>query len=116
MAAGQLRKLLSADWYFGGVLLFFIVHGYSENQFLVPVVDLLLLLAVLLAAGTIVYFLFKRIFRSGRKANIFTAFIFTIILFFGVIQDFLAGFRFLSSLTRLTVLLPVCIVLLILFF
>lgn len=116
MAAGQLRKWLSADWCFAGLILFFIVHGYSEYQFLVPFKELLLLTLFLLAAGAIVYFLFKRIFRNGRKAAIFITILFTIILFFGDIQDFLAGFRFLSSITRLTVLLPVLLVLLVVLF
>lgn len=116
MAAGQLKRFLTADWCFAGVILFFIVHGYSENQGLVPVKDLLLLLAGLLAAGLILFFLFRKIFRSGHKAAIYLAFVFILVLFFGAFQDFLANIRFLSSLTRLTILLPVCLVLMIVVF
>jgi hypothetical protein len=116
MASGQIRKWLTADWCFAGLILFFIVHGYSENQFLVPLRQLILLLGILMAAGVVVYILFKRIFRSGHKAAVFTTLVFFIVLFFGVVQDFLAQFRFLSLLTRLTILLPVCLVLLIVFF
>jgi hypothetical protein len=116
MAAGQIRKWLTADWCFAGLILFFIVHGYSENQFLVPPGELILLLGILMAAGIVGFFLFKKIFRNGHKATVFTTLVFFIVLFFGVIQDFLAQFRFLSSLTRLTILLPVCVVLLIVFF
>jgi hypothetical protein len=116
MAAGQFRKWLSADWCFAGIILFFIVHGYSENQFLVPVKELLLLLGILLVSGAVIYFIFKKFFNRGRKATVFTAFSFFIVLFFGFIQDFLAQFRLLSPVSRLTVLLPVCIILLIVFF
>lgn len=111
-----IKKILSADWCFIGVILFFIVHGYSENQFLVPLKELFLLLGILLVVGIVLFFLFKRIFHSGHKAALFTAIGFGIVLFFGAIQDFLSQFRWLSSLTRLTILLPVCFVILIAFF
>jgi hypothetical protein len=113
MAAGQLKRFLTADWCFAGVILFFIVHGYSENQFLVPLKSLLLLLAGLLAAGLVLFYLFRKIFRSGHKATVYLAFVLMLVLFFGAFQDFLSNIRFLSSLTRLTVLLPVCLVLMI---
>lgn len=113
MAAGQLKRFLTADWCFAGVILFFIVHGYSENQGLVPLKSLLLLLAGLLAAGLVLLFLFRKIFRSGHKATVYLAFVLTLVLFFGAFQDFLANIRFLSSLTRLTILLPVCLVMMI---
>jgi FtsH-binding integral membrane protein len=116
MAAGQLKRFLTADWCFAGVILFFIVHGYSENQGLVPLKPLLLLLAGLLAAGLALFFLFRKIFRSGHKTTVYLAFVLTLVLFFGAFQDFLANIRFLSSLTRLTILLPVCLVLMIVVF
>lgn len=116
MAAGSLKKFLTADWCFAGVIVFFIVHGYSENQFLVPLTQLLLLLGGLLFAGCVLYLLFRRIFRNGRKATLFTAFLFAIVLFFGVVQDFLSQFRFLSVITRLTILVPLSILLIIAFF
>lgn len=116
MAAGQSKKILYADWCFAGVILFFIVRGYSEHQFLVPVSQLLLLLGVLLLIGVALYFIFRRIFQNGHKAALYTAFFLTILLFFGVFQDFLAQFKWLASFTKLTILLPLNIVALVVLF
>lgn len=116
MNASQFKKVASANWSFIAVMFFFITHGYSENQFLVPIKGLIWLLIELIVVSIAVFALSTRIFRNNRKANIFTSFLFVIILFFGAFQDFLAGFRPLSSFARLVIFFPVIVLLIVLFF
>jgi hypothetical protein len=107
MSFNRFRKWFTTNWHFTGIILFFILHGYSQYQSLIPVSSLLLLLIELLAAGIALYWLSKKIFRNTQKAAIFTSFISWLVLFFGVAQDFLADIRFTAPIARLTIFLPI---------
>ncbi|MDF2187555.1 sulfatase-like hydrolase/transferase [Paraflavitalea sp. CAU 1676] len=105
----RLRSLLTTNFHFTGVIIFFLLHGYRANRGLVPVADLLWLLALLLAGGFVVFGLSAWWFKNTRKAGIFTSCLLTIMLFFGAFQDFFSGFRLTAGISRLTWFLPVCL-------
>ena len=79
---------LHGDWHFLLLIIFFITHGYAEHTGMIPVGDLLLLLAVLLVAGLGLFWISKIIFKDRRKAALFVTFFLALFLFFGAFQDF----------------------------
>lgn len=110
MVQARLKKLLTTNWHFIGVILFFVIHGYSEHQGLIPFHELLLLLTILLVAGLLLYGIGKKIFKAdAEKAGLFTSFVFVLVLFFGVIQDFLNTFNLFSLIGRLIIFFPLCL-------
>jgi hypothetical protein len=110
MLQARLKKGLTTNWHFIGVILFFIIHGYSEHQGLIPLRELLLLLAVLLAAGLILFGVSRKLFKmQAEKAGLFTSFVLALVLFFSVFQDFFTSIRFLSFIGRLVIFFPLCI-------
>ena len=95
------KKLKTTDWHFLWVILFFVIHGYTQYLQLVPLGEVLWLLVKLGVSGIIGFWLSCKIFKSKRKAGIFTSFALIMILFFGVMQDLIAEHRpiaFFSSL------------------
>lgn len=116
MRLQSLKKLLTSDWHFVGVILFFILHGYVNHGNLLPLRELGWLWMRLLVAGLVVFALSKVIFKSSRKAGLFTSVLCIISLFFGVAQDFLASFQFLAPLSRLQVFLTIAAIILLLVF
>lgn len=110
------KKFLAANWCFIGVIVFFIVHRYSEYQHVVPFKNLIPLLAVLLGTSIILFFINRKLLRSSPKANLLTSFIFVVVLFFGVFQDFLVQFRFLANFTRFRFFVPFTLLLIVVFF
>jgi hypothetical protein len=100
------KQFLSADWSFIGVILYFIIHGYTENEMVVPFTSLLPVLGELLVAGIVLFLLNRRLLGNKRKGNIFSAIIFIVVLFFGVVQSNLAGKPLVEPLSRFRVLLP----------
>lgn len=116
MVAGHFKKFLAAGWSFIGIILFFIVHGYSRNQTLVPLPQLFFLLMILLLTGIVLQLIFTRIYRNTQNANLFTSFVLICVLFFGVFQEFLEQFRVTSVLGRLVVLAPLSLLVIVLVF
>lgn len=112
----HVKKFISADWCFIGVIVFFILHGYTDNENVVPFRSVLPLLAELLIAGILVFFISRLLLRNTRKANIFTSIAFIIILFFGVVQDYLMRFRMLETITRFRTFVPLCLLLIVIAF
>jgi hypothetical protein len=84
------------------LLLFFLSHGYSEYTGLIPFADLLVFFLAGAAIGLLLFFGFKKLFRSGIKAGFITTFIFFCYLFFGSIKDALH--------IRYSILLPLMLV------
>ncbi|WP_315820697.1 hypothetical protein [Paraflavitalea speifideaquila] len=91
MVQERLKKLLLTNWHFIGVILFFGLHGYAECGPIISFDNLLWLLTGLIAGGLLLYWLSTKLFRSQRKAGIFTSLFFIMLLFFGAFQDVLAG-------------------------
>ena len=83
---------------------------------MVPVGELLLLLLVMVAAGLLLFWLCKKIFKSHERAAIFLSFFLIVFLFFGAFQDFLGDYRATSVIAQLRIFFPACLVLLLLVF
>jgi hypothetical protein len=102
----RLKQFLTADWSFIGVILYFIIHGYTENEMVVPFTSLLPVLGELLVAGVLLFLLNRRLLGNKRKGNIFSAIIFIVVLYFGVIQSFLLTKPLFEPISRFRVLVP----------
>ncbi|HEY0679174.1 MAG TPA: sulfatase-like hydrolase/transferase [Chitinophagaceae bacterium] len=87
------------------VVLFFLLHGYSENVGLIPFIDLLIFFIVAIAAGFVLYFIFKKLVRLSGNAGITTSVLFLFYLFFGSIKDALKP-GILYPFSRYTILIP----------
>ncbi len=112
----QFKRFLAANWCFIGVIVFFIVHQYNEYQHVVPFKTVIPLLTLLLAISILLFFINRKLLRSPQKANLVTSFIFIVVLFFGVFQDFLVQFRFVADFTRFRFFVPFSILLIVVFF
>ena len=112
----RVKQFLSADWCFIGVIVFFIFHGYAENENVVPFTSLLPLWAKLLGIGLVLFFISRLLLGNKRKANVFTTIVLTVVLFFGVVQDFLFQFRILATITRFRIFVPLSLVLIVIAF
>lgn len=108
MLQARLKKLLTTNWHFIGVIFFFLIHGYKEYPGLIPAAEILLLLVKLLVASLLLFGISSRVFKNYRKAGLFTSFVLVVVLFFGVFQDWLSGFPFTAGFTRLLYFLPIC--------
>lgn len=110
MIVTALKKAITFNKHFIGVILFFILHGYARNFSIVPLGELLLLLLKLLAVGFLLYWLSKKVFRDPRKAGLFTSLSLIVVLFFGPFQEFFASYRFSATFARLVYFFPFCII------
>ncbi|NJO24578.1 MAG: hypothetical protein HC867_00550 [Bacteroidia bacterium] len=92
-------------------------HGYAENRGLVSFKEIIVLFIILLPLSLLLYALNKKILKSRFKAGVFTSLLLMALLFYGVMEDFLAGHPSLSAMARFSRLLPLTLlVLAVLFF
>lgn len=106
----KINRILSANLHFIWVILFFIIHGYSQYQRLIPIGQLSLLFVKLLIGGLLLFWVSGRLLKDKKKGGILTSFILVIILFFGAFQDFFADIRLLSVFSYLRLLIVICLV------
>jgi uncharacterized membrane protein SirB2 len=92
------------------IVTYFAFHGYVVHFGSAPAVGLLLLLVAILAISLLAVELFYRIFKNKDKATTYTAILLVVILFFGVFQDMVSGFKPLAAFGRLTIFFPLSIV------
>lgn len=111
MLQARLKKLLTTNWHFIGVIVYFILHGYAVHGDLLPLKDLFLLLGKLLMLGIVLFGICIKLFRDQRKAGLFTSFLLVISLFYGAFQDFLASTKVVHWLSHFLVLVPLCMLL-----
>ncbi|NII23593.1 LTA synthase family protein [Pseudoflavitalea sp. X16] len=116
MLTAPLKKLFTTNWHFMGVILFFALHGYAEYGLFISPGAVLWLLAKLIGGGLILFGLGNWLFRSKRKAGLFTSLFFIILLFFGAFQDTFEGLPLLHKLSPRKILAPVCLLVLIVVF
>jgi hypothetical protein len=107
MLLAHLKRLLTTNWHFAGVIVYFILHGYVIRGDLLPLPDLFLYLGILLMGGLLLFGICYRLFgKDQRKAGLFTSCILVICLFFGVLQDYLMLTHQVAWLAKFRVLLP----------
>ncbi|WP_276485170.1 sulfatase-like hydrolase/transferase [Paraflavitalea pollutisoli] len=111
----RLKALLTTNWHFVGVVIFFLVHGYSEHRGLIPFSDGLVTCAQLTAVGLLIFGISRWVLRGSQKAGLFTSFVLVLILFFGAWQDAFASLHFLAGLSRLQYFVPLVVLTMVLF-
>lgn len=96
---------MKGNYYFLLLPLFFVLHGLTENLFIINYIDALILLVIYLIAEIIFFFLIRLIYKNSSKAAFITFACFAIFFFFGALQDFLKHMPF-HFLSRYSFLLP----------
>jgi hypothetical protein len=97
---------------------FFVLHGFMENYYFVPVKDAMLLTGLYLGFSLFFLFIFRLFYKSWIKAAIVAFFIMAFHFFFGSIQDVLRNIFPGSFITKYVFILPVsfCLVVLLIIF
>lgn len=95
------------------LLLFFLLHGYSEYVGLIPFKDLAVFFATAAAAGFLLFLLFKKLVKSPLKAGVLTTLVLLFYLFYGSLRDALKAGP-LPALSRYSILLPLMLSIIIL--
>lgn len=100
-----IRKLKNIPFHTVGVILFFLLHGYSEFTGLIPFFDLLVFFAAQLVIAALFFLFFYWRLRSITKAGLLTTIVLIIYLFYGAIADFLKKTPLLEPLSHYRYLL-----------
>src|SRR5690349_6458591 len=66
---------------------FFVLHGFTRNFYLIPAADSLWLLSKYLVGVIIMHVVFFFIFRNSSRASLLTFLLMAIYFFFGAIHD-----------------------------
>jgi hypothetical protein len=110
-------RYLKQPFHFILIIFFFLLHGYAENRGLVSFKELIVLFIILVPLSLLFYALNKKILKNRFKAGVFTSLLLMVLLFYGVMEDFLAARPSLSAIARFSRLLPLTLlVLAVLFF
>jgi hypothetical protein len=91
--------------------LFFVLHGYCQHLYFIPVSDVLFLFLTYVVAAGFSFLLVRAFLRRTIESCLVVAFMFSIFFFFGAAQDFLKTLIFISFLSKFSVLLPALLVL-----
>ena len=107
MFATRIKKLSGRPFFLYLLPVFFVLHGFTEGFYLVPLGDgLLLLLRYLLFAlvlNVVLFFLFR---KNNDRASSFLFILFAVYFFFGAFHDTLKSFFPNSFVVKYTFLLP----------
>jgi hypothetical protein len=100
-------RLFSKPIFFVLLPVFFVLHGFSENLFLINFKDMLLLMLFYIAVEACLFFIFVRIYKNSYKSALAVFLTFGIYFFFGAFHDLIKSLlnNFLSSYTFLLILL-----------
>ncbi|HEX6191647.1 MAG TPA: hypothetical protein VFZ42_04750, partial [Chitinophagaceae bacterium] len=91
------------------LILFFLLHGYSEYVGLIPFSDLLIFFLAAAVNGCIILLVLKKVAGSWQKAGIITTLSLMFYLFYGSIKEGLKD-GWLHPLSRYSILLPAMLV------
>lgn len=86
------KSFFLKPWYPCLLSIFFVLHGFTANFYLIPVKDSLLLLLAYLVGAIVFTFSFWLFFRNLAKASFFSFLIMGFNFFFGYIHDSLKSF------------------------
>ncbi|OQP47269.1 hypothetical protein A4H97_07125 [Niastella yeongjuensis] len=107
----KLQQILKAPFNFQWLVLFFVLHGYSEFVGFIPIPSLLLLIVELSAVAWLLFFLFRKMYRDAHKAALLVTVLFFWYLFFYAVQDALSVHPSLYKWSLFPRLLPVVVLL-----
>lgn len=111
-----IQKFLKTPYYFQWLILFFVLHGYSDFTGVIKFSSLAGLTAKLSIAAWILFFVCKRIYRDPYKAALLVTIIFFGYLFFGAIQDNAGTVQVFRPLRLFVVLIPAMLLIYLLVF
>lgn len=103
----KLQHLLKAPLHFQWLILFFVLHGYSEFVGHIQLVSLALLIVKLSAVAWLLFFVFRNMYGHAYKGAVLVTLLFFCYLFFGAMQDKLAAYPPLHSWSLFYKLVPV---------
>ncbi|HNU15983.1 MAG TPA: hypothetical protein PKI55_16155, partial [Chitinophagaceae bacterium] len=109
------RKKIKS-FYFLLLPLFFVFNGYRQHYPVVPVMDVLKLLAVYTIASLIIFFLLLWLFKKSAKAAVGTFLLLSVHFFFGSVHDLLRNIFIGTFIPRYSFILPALILLIFFFF
>lgn len=103
----RLQQLLKGPLYFQWLILFFVLHGYSEFVGYIHLSSLALLIVKLSAVAWLLFFVFRKMYRDAYKGAALVTLLFFCYLFFGAMQDKMAAYPPLYSWSLFRKLVPV---------
>lgn len=107
----QIKKFFKTPYYFQWLIVFFVLHGYSDFIGFIRMPSLLLLILIYSLVAWLLFFGFRIMYRNTHKAAWLVTILFFCYLFFGAIQDGLSQQPVVSTLSRLSVFLPLVLLL-----
>jgi hypothetical protein len=103
----KFQNLLKAPFYFQWLILFFVLHGYSEFVGNIQLSSLALLIVKLSAIAWLLFFVFRKMYGNAYKGAMLVTLLFFCYLFFGAIQDKMTAYPSLYSWALFRKLVPV---------
>lgn len=103
----KLQNLLKAPYHFQWLILFFVLHGYSEFVGHIQLTSLALLIVKLSVVAWALFFVFRKMYGNAYKGALLITLLLFCYLFFGAVQDKLAIFPPLHSWALYRKLVPV---------
>lgn len=104
------------SFYFLLLPLFFVFNGYRQHYPVVPVMDVLRLLAVYTIASLIIFFLLLWLLKKSAKAAVGNFLLLSVHFFFGSVHDLLRNIFTGTFIPRYSFILPALILLIVIFF
>ncbi len=96
-----MRKILTSNFHFVFIILFFTLHGINEFGNSLPFLNTVFYIAGLLLFSATIYYLYVLKYRNKTKAGVFVSGLLMAFLFFGSFQDFLSANTLTASLASM---------------
>src|SRR5688572_4243360 len=110
----QIQKFLKTPYYFQWLIVFFVLHGYSDFIGFIRFSSLVVLFLQYSIIAWLLFLLCRKMYRDGHKAALLITTLFFSYLFFGALQDMFSKQKALISFSYFRLLFPllvsVCVV------
>jgi hypothetical protein len=110
-----MKAIIKTDYFILLLPVFFVLHGFTEYFPVIPVIDSVMLLAKYLLTTVLLVVLFYFIFRSWRKATVFSFCIMAANFLFGSVHDLGKKWVGHSLFIRYSFLVPVILLVIVVF-
>jgi hypothetical protein len=105
----QIQKFLKTPYYFQWLIVFFVLHGYSDFIGFIRFSSLVVLFLQYSIIAWLLFLLCRKMYRDGHKAALLVTTLFFSYLFFGVLQDIFSKQKALFSFSYFRLLFPLVI-------
>jgi hypothetical protein len=110
----QIQKFLKTPYYFQWLIVFFVLHGFSDFIGFIRFSSLVVLFLQYSIIAWLLFLLCRKMYRDGHKAALLITTLFFSYLFFGALQDMFSKQKALISFSYFRLLFPllvsVCVV------